>query len=285
MRVGDLGRSVVVWLGVLLGGLSLYGPGYVEWVALGCIIFAGIPHGAFDLELARRVWGKRGYGVPTLIGAYLVIGFAMAAACLLVPPVGLVLFLTISVAHFSEGEGRAVGRGAGFAVALAAVFLPVALHQTAAGAYLDFFLRSELLRAGGAVLDGLALALSAGVGCVVLSLLRQRKTVDGIELLVSLVGWWVLPPLAGFAVWFIGRHGRHHVARCRELFAARTRLFTPDAILISALAIVLLLPLGFVFDLGKLDQLFAASIILIAGLTLPHMVVTHRLEHTTRGAI
>lgn len=47
--------------------------------------------------------------------------------------------------------------------------------------------------------------------------------------------------------------------------------------MISLLALVLLVPLLLRFDPRDLNQLFAASIILIAGLTLLHMIVTHEL--------
>jgi hypothetical protein len=40
---------------------------------------------------------------------------------------------------------------------------------------------------------------------------------------------------------------------------------------------LLLAPLAARFDLSDITQLFAASIVLIAGLTLPHMIVSHGL--------
>jgi hypothetical protein len=48
-----------------------------------------------------------------------------------------------------------------------------------------------------------------------------------------------------------------------------------DFIVLSILAITLIAPLSLWFNLRDIHQLFAASIVLIAGLTLPHMVVTH----------
>lgn len=51
-----------------------------------------------------------------------------------------------------------------------------------------------------------------------------------------------------------------------------------DFVIISVLAVALIIPLNFWFDLRDLHQLFAASIVLIAGLTLPHMIITHAVE-------
>jgi hypothetical protein len=53
-----------------------------------------------------------------------------------------------------------------------------------------------------------------------------------------------------------------------------------DFILISALAILGLLPFAFYFDFSRIEELFAASLCLIAGLTLPHMVVSHRMKES-----
>ena len=84
----------------------------------------------------------------------------------------------------------------------------------------------------------------------------------------------VLPPLAGFAVWFIGRHSWQYFLACRSHFADAPKGLR-DFIVISLLALLLLVPLLWRFDPRDLNQLFAASMILIAGLTLPHMIVTH----------
>jgi hypothetical protein len=51
-----------------------------------------------------------------------------------------------------------------------------------------------------------------------------------------------------------------------------------DFALISLLAILGLLPFALRFDFSRIEDLFAASICLIAGLTLPHMIVSHRMS-------
>jgi hypothetical protein len=57
-----------------------------------------------------------------------------------------------------------------------------------------------------------------------------------------------------------------------------------DFIVLSILAISLIAPLSLWFNLSDIHQLFAASIVLIAGLTLPHMVVTYISERmSSRG--
>ncbi|MFM1846621.1 MAG: hypothetical protein RL417_95, partial [Pseudomonadota bacterium] len=106
------------------------------------------------------------------------------------------------------------------------------------------------------------------------------RHVCALELLFCLAGWLLYSPLAGFAVWFIGRHSRGHLRFCRERLTAGRALITAEFLVVSAAAILLILPLGLRFDLNHIEQLFAASIVVIAGLTLPHMFVTHRVMAT-----
>jgi hypothetical protein len=53
-----------------------------------------------------------------------------------------------------------------------------------------------------------------------------------------------------------------------------------DFAVISALALLGLLPFALYFDFSRIEELFAASLCLIAGLTLPHMVVSHRMRES-----
>ncbi len=55
-----------------------------------------------------------------------------------------------------------------------------------------------------------------------------------------------------------------------------------DFLVISLVAILLIIPLSLFFDLRDINQLFAATIVLIAGLTVPHILVTHDLQKTMK---
>jgi hypothetical protein len=103
---------------------------------------------------------------------------------------------------------------------------------------------------------------------------------EPLQKVACLAAWILLPPLSGFCVWFIGRHSWQHLKRSNYLLLdpGSTGRIPLDFIVLSILAIALIAPLSFWFDLGDIHQLFAASIVLIAGLTLPHMIVTHISE-------
>ena len=115
-------------------------PRVAEWLALALIIVAGIPHGAFDMLIARARWSSYRLRHGWLPVIYMSLGAAMTTLCLLWPSCGLALFLVISVAHFTEGERDGSHIIAAFVVAMGAIVLPISFHPVAAQRYMSFFL-------------------------------------------------------------------------------------------------------------------------------------------------
>jgi len=282
-----MGFAFVASLAVTLGALRAVQPLWAEWVALVLIIVAGIPHGSFDLRVAESSWlpGRSRLMVAAL---YVAVGAAMSAFCLLWPGVGLGAFLAISALHFSEGEEAgetgAGNSGSGWlpratavAFGIGAIIFPIGFHVREAGPYLSFFWGADALASAGPLVLWAALGLfSVSIDLVALDVARGGRE-QALERMVCLLSWLVLPPLAGFCVWFVGRHSRQHLALCRSVVAKGSGALPADFVVISALAMLLLAPLAARFDLSDITQLFAASIVLIAGLTLPHMIVSHGL--------
>jgi Brp/Blh family beta-carotene 15,15'-monooxygenase len=268
-----------------ISALYMVSPGSSEWLSLGLMICAGIPHGSFDLRVAEAKWRGSQVSKISILIAYLVGVAGMSGLCVFYPLLGLSLFLIISAAHFAEGESglgtqRDLLRGLLFGVG--AILLPIGLHFSEARLYLSYFISESTLDLLAPSLSIAALAttiaLSGMLGWDVYSP-KQENNRDTIERIVCLTAWILLPPLSGFAVWFIGRHSYQHLVVCQKKFA-KTRAGIPfDFFAISALAIVGLLPFAMRFDFSKIDQLFAATICLIAGLTLPHMIVCHDIDH------
>lgn len=263
----------------------LVAPSGAEWMALALMICAGIPHGSFDLRVAEAKWRGGSVSRGMILGSYLICVFGMSALCVFLPAIGLTLFLVISALHFSEGESVRWSGARGVLFGVSAILLPIGLHPHQAQPYLSYFISSATFASIQS-----PLWVGARVMALLLTILLvrdcinpiTRKSSDTIERIVCLCAWLVLPPLSGFAVWFIGRHSRQHLGVCREMFAGSRFGIPLDFAGISALAILGLLPFAVFFDFSRIDQLFAASICLIAGLTLPHMVVSHRIRDVVK---
>jgi Brp/Blh family beta-carotene 15,15'-monooxygenase len=268
--------STVLILALVLSCTTLLNRGVSEWLALGLIILAGIPHGAFDLRAAETRWGSSITRRITLVATYVVIGISMSAFCLSFPGLGLLAFLVVSAAHFIEGERFHSSRSTAVCIGTGAIVLPIAFHASEASRYIDFFIPQPVTALAQPLIVAVAVLLSLAL---LVSLSNDRlhgRTSEILEHAVCFAAWCILPPLSGFCVWFIGRHSTQHFARAKTYLAIPQRaLLSPDTLALSLLAIALLAPLTIWFDLTEIHQLFSASLILIAGLTLPHMVVTH----------
>jgi Brp/Blh family beta-carotene 15,15'-monooxygenase len=278
LRSGDL---LVVGLVVVLFFATHLDRKTAEWLALTLIIIAGIPHGSFDLRTAEHHWGSSLARRVLLFLGYVVSGLCMSAVCLRWPGMGLLAFLLISALHFSEGEALYSTKLTAVCFGIGSILLPIGLHLPEATQYLHFFASQEALDtlspylASGGIVIGVVLLIS-----LLIDIFNGRKA-ELLQHSLCLLAWLMLPPLSGFCVWFIGRHSRQHLERCKDLLTASDsraiswKSVPWDFIALSITAIALLTPLTFWFDLRDINQLFAASIILIAGLTLPHMILTH----------
>lgn len=273
------GNIVVVVLALLLTATCAVNRIASEWLALGLIVIAGIPHGSFDLRFAEKRWGRSAPTRAAVIACYLASGALMSAMCLIWPTLGLAVFLLISVIHFAEGERLHV-RSSTYALVLgvAAIFLPIALHISEALPYLSFFIPEVHIATVSPTISSLGYFVTLLVIALIARDSATRRSGATLQLAVCLASWFFLPPLSGFCVWFIGRHSRQHMQRSLPFLREGLHRLPRDFIVISVLAIALIAPLSLWFDLRNLHQLFAASIVLIAGLTLPHMVITHAVE-------
>ena len=279
MRI-NYSTTLVMLLFLILSILTVVNAHWAEWLALILIILAGIPHGSFDLRVAREKWHSHALSLRSISLVYLTCVFSMTALCVFAPPVGLSIFLVLSVLHFAEGEGflaKQVRSWIGLWIGSAAILLPIGLHADQSKRYIEFFISPAIFEQISA-----PLTIVSSVVFVALSILLIVETlrntrgsrITTFERALCLVGWAILPPLSGFAVWFIGRHSRIHLEHCMK-HCEKPGALPIDFVIISAIAIVGLLPFTLLFNLAEINDLFAASICLIAGLTLPHMIVSH----------
>jgi len=285
------GTVLVLALFAALATCALVAEAYSEWMALLVMIVAGIPHGSFDLRIARLKWRSSIASRRVIVVGYTACVIAMSSLCIVAPPLGLALFLIVSALHFTEGEAQSTAPAdalRGSLYGIGAILIPIGFHLRAAGEYMGFFLSPTLFESIQGVVEISSYTLATIITfTLIYDMLGQKKSQMArsttIERLVCFIGWIVLSPLAGFAVWFIGRHSRQHLEVCKGIFSEGWTDIPLDFLLISLVAIAGLIPFTLLFDLSDINQLFAASISLIAGLTLPHMVVSRGLRELGEG--
>jgi Brp/Blh family beta-carotene 15,15'-monooxygenase len=180
------------------------------WVAIAVMLIGGLPHGACDIALAAVAWQTGGRALGLIVAAYLGVAGVMLVLWWLAPVAALLMFLALAGVHFGE-DWTMLPRGLLRVMAGLAVITTAALGQP------------------GAV-GALFAAMTHSAWAVPIA--RWAAAAAPVTLLVTLVGlmlaWqaghriWVLaqalsyaclmalPPLMGFAVFFVGLHAPLH---------------------------------------------------------------------------
>ncbi|UZK68096.1 Brp/Blh family beta-carotene 15,15'-dioxygenase [Sphingomonas sp. S1-29] len=268
----------------LLAGIRLDTP-IASLAAAIVFLLGGLPHGAFDLAVARRFArsGSASYAHSAALYA-LVLGVA-ATAWTLAPHVALPIFLVLAALHFAADWSMVGERFVETGVGVALVALPIAAHPIAVG---DIFAAmggvdaAAIIGRGGMMIAPVA-TLVAMIGVAIL--IERDRWGDAAQLGGSVVAMLVLPPLWGFALYFTCVHSVRHLREIGEALPGASRamwLRTGAGLTLAALAIgyALLPAMRHVAAPGFVP----AAFVLLAILFMPHLVLSARIEALRRLA-
>lgn len=284
-----------------LGVPTLSGPSTLVVAGVGFV--AGVPHGAIDHLMAKRLTG----GTPILAVAAVYAGLAAGAWALLqwAGPIALVAVVLLSALHFGLGElevsrqltGWRPSRASASAIVIAgtgALVLPLARSgDQLAGVAAALSPGLAAFIGAAPVQTGLVVTWFVAASVAVIASLRSGHPAVALD--VALIGALGLlaPPLVAFAMWFGCWHALRHTARmltvepgCAALLisghpgSAVSRLVRLAA-LPSAAALTVIAALGW-FALavpGQMPTTMLADILrLLLALTVPHMLVVRWLD-------
>lgn len=236
----------------------------------------GLPHGALDPMIARRIglWrGPRSLALFTV--GYVAISAAVIGLWLLAPVASLIVFLAISAAHFG-GDWNA-GRPALLRCLSGAALLSLpALGDRDAVAELYVVLAGPEAAAIATAQAVAGPAMLAGL-VVTAVLAARRRPHEGLELVLVAVLALTTPPLVFFIVYFCLLHSARHL---REGFQEE-RGVLPRRVTVSIVVGATVVPIAaaLVFLLATdgaraLDErLIQVIFIGLAALTVPHMAL------------
>lgn len=272
------------------------------WMVLVSVFLIGIPHGAIDHIMAAELYGLNQSLKDHLLfyGSYLFIMFLVAALWYIFPAGGMILFLAISIYHFGQADMEDfmirkpfnwfwhLSRGT-FIIGLIIFSNPEVTYPIIAEA-----VRIDLTAFYSAMPDAansIIILITVYIASIIagISLKRIDRAANLfldsalIALLIMITG-----PLIGFAVYFALWHSAGHVREMREFFSSRDKslslgnfyLKSAPFTIVSILGLALLA--GINNALGLDEQFLTLMFILISVLTLPHMVIVHRMYEEKR---
>jgi len=243
-------------------------------VALAAIVVLGLPHGAMDIRAIRSGFRLGVRGTAAVLLLYLAAGGAAGAAWIVSPVAALLLFLAVATVHFAEDWQTPDAP-------VLALALPLAIFSAGAmrdrGAYDAIFIAmtgSDGAAAATSLLIVLGpLAHAAGLAAVLL-MARSGDAWRAVAGAACVAAMWVLPPVAGFAVYFAFFHSPLHLREVAfSLTEARTGAVC-EGIATFAAAIGLILLLSAAMETAHgFPAMGSAIFVALAILTVPHMVV------------
>ena len=294
--------SVVAVSALSLIFSSWLGAESLNWQVIIAIIAlaVGIPHGALDhlVTLPRTQPAK----MAIFIAIYIAIALIAIWAILKWNVWGFIAVVIMSATHFGIGDsayiaelnnlgGKKRSRLATWSYALAAGFVPVAIPL------INSRSTEALEKVNSALVDWhhgfdseilIAIALVSTVAILILARERQYRDLVDLISLIALVSF--APPLVAFATYFGCWHAMRHTARLTSLLPKSQDLYSQGrSFKAFQMAVVPGLPalLGtFIFVLvlaafareSITDKFLWLTLVTIWALTVPHMLVTSRLD-------
>jgi Brp/Blh family beta-carotene 15,15'-monooxygenase len=273
---------------VLVWGAPPMSMQIVACVALVAVL--GLPHGAVDLDVARRRWAAvRGLrGALLFVAGYVAVAGLVVAIWLIAPAASLLVFLGISAWHFGRSECSTAAldrrRSAGETLAAGAfpIALPAAFHANDVAAIFT------ALMTNGTVFEPptvRAIALPAAAATLFVLVIAERRASSRsapahIGARVALIACLIFcPPLVAFTVYFCGWHSIREIlseAAQRNESSPRRGLATfaraaAPATLASIAGAALVVPFASSGSLN--DAALRIVFVGLAALTVPHMLI------------
>jgi Brp/Blh family beta-carotene 15,15'-monooxygenase len=250
----------------------------------------GIPHGSND-HLYRP--DKSNFGMLKFLGIYLGTMFLYLGLWWIAPLLALILFFVISFHHFGQSnfENDSINYLPSWLWGIWVLVFPVLLHWNEAVAIFRQMLSSNSLFTPSSFVDQSAIAgfnwpLSAMIALGVLYLLslvvyERQNSIHYIIQFVLITVWYLITPLLfGFIIFFCLWHAlqsmRHQAIYFKQSAGGTLLEFLKAMLPFSLLA---LLSFG-VYVYFRGFQI-AEAFILLSMITLPHVLVMHRLYHKT----
>ncbi len=259
------------------GSISLMGAAVV-------MLLGGLPHGAFDIAIARQTLRLGPLHAAMLFFAYVAVALAMALLWIFAPLVALTVFLILAAVHFGE-DWLMLDVGLLRIMAGASIICTPAFFRTADVATLFIAMAGPEAR----ILASLAVACTpvvlmvtaVGTAMAWISGHREWATAQTAALLVLAL----CPPQIGFALYFVFLHSPLHMAGLTKALPgwprARTCVY---GTIICGVTLSLAAMIAPGFTAGSATALTSDSFRLLAVVAAPHLLLTSLLKRRSVGA-
>lgn len=241
------------------------------------IITLGIPHGAYDYQVAKRIGlVSSNYKVIVFYIVYIGLVFLSLYTWYLFPFFSLLVFLFLSSWHF--GSDWAISRNdtlVPILIGICILIFPSMIHQHQITKVFSYLVSYENAHTLVLVMRQLAfILLPAGI-FFCYHLFRNEGIVKGFELLSVFLSSIFLPPLVFLIFYFCLFHSITHLNFLYKWLKYNNfKVFFINGLPLSLISILFLSVVYLIFSNSNLSQdILKSAIILVAVITIPHMIL------------
>ena len=256
-----------------------------ELLAMGALVLLlGMPHGAFDVVIARQLFAvadAKGWALFSV--GYVGLSAAVVGFWIVAPAIFLCAFLIVSAWHFGGDPEAGASMLRRVLYGGAVIVLPALLHGAELQRLLGLVAGSASAAFVMPVLSQLAIPwLTATALACALHARTSRLAACESAALAALA--LVAPPLVAFSAYFCAMHSPRHILRTLEsLPAAEVRSAMALALWPTLAVLVAAVLFGFLAtDLPVEERVMQLVFVGLAALTLPHMVLLEGARRLTR---
>jgi Brp/Blh family beta-carotene 15,15'-monooxygenase len=243
----------------------------VWWmVCSALILFAGLPHGAYDLVIMQA--SRRGVGLLAMVAGYVAVAALVLALWVMSPQILLVSFLVYSAYHFGDSDFAHTRWLHKVSWGAAIIGLPALMSGQSVAVLFSLITQTQDT---GLIVDGLAV-VGAVAALLQISSSRQRWFIAVVLSMYALT-CWMAGALVAFTCYFVFLHSPLHLTHWRR------ELQLNGAGVVYGLSLIVIATIGAALWLAVSDRpdLMNAlnetavryTFIALAALTVPHMVL------------
>jgi len=260
---------------------ALFSMDTLNLIALICVVFIGLPHGAMDGALAAHFgWMESKKKAATFLIGYVAMAALVVGFWFVAPAISFIIFLGISMYHFGKGDVNTDGEEPSVTESLARGGVVIGgisqFHRVDADEIFQVLIGSNTELVWLFLNSVVPMTVIFAILSMVNKNTGERRSflaeIAGLALIFS-----ILPPLVGFAIYFCLIHSIRHFASMRAMLSDTiTKLqITKTTILFSAIswAAGLIILAQQSSNIGFEPALLQVIFIGLAALTVPHMIL------------
>ena len=242
------------------------------------IVMLGVPHGSLDTLFAKELfnlsqlkkWSK-------FILIYSIIAALVVAFWWLLPTLFLILFLLISIIHFSDDLIAGTPKLSRILYGGIIIFLPALLHTNELMRLYGYLIEIEHAKWLVTICHYIAFPWLLGLLIIIYQLCRSN-IVGSLEIAAVAMLAIFTPPLLAFTVYFCAMHSARHLIRSIQFLEN-----TPKTAIFSSLIIptLIVFAVGYIvwknMPVSSIDSsLIKIIFVTLAALTVPHMMLLEK---------